>query len=99
MPPTVGVHWATSGSGSVCLLRATLHDGNLIAIGFGGNLRREHHPDQIRERVIGRVQCSPELSSRNLTERYLVPLRDLTTFATLAPLPSRTWASRHRSTR
>jgi len=66
-------------------LQATLDDGNVVAIGFGGNLHREHHLHQIRERIIGRVECSPALSSRDLTDRYLVPLRDLITFATLAP--------------
>jgi hypothetical protein len=66
-------------------LRATLGDGNTIGIGFGGDLHKEHHLAQFRERIIGRAQCVNPLLARELTERYLVPLRDLITFATLIP--------------
>ena len=66
-------------------LRATLGDGNTIAIGFGSTLNHERHLAQIRERIIGRAQCVTPLSARELTRRYLGPLRDLITLATLVP--------------
>lgn len=66
-------------------LRAQLGDGTTIGIGIRGALEARPHLAQIGERIIGRAQCVRPLLARELAERYLVPLRDLITFATLVP--------------
>ena len=86
------VAWGHDGPRSIRItssppseLRATLDDGNIISVIFTTSWHGERHLAEVRERVVGRAECESPLPAHELAQRYLAPLRDLITLATLVP--------------